>query len=576
MQRSRRRALYLGIVAMFCMVAGCLIPAAAAPEPERPGATRVPTTLMRSVSFDGARGRVALAFRPTHIGFKWEGSHDSRVSYRTIDESGRASKWQVAPLSHDMEVGTTRFSGLVAVDRPVNVEYRKRPGTDGGDWMGAITLESINTLDGPRREVMLGSSTAADPSAPDIITRAEWGADESIKRATGGCKRSFSPLRQLFVHHTAGSNYDYSGAATMRAIYAYHVQSRGWCDIGYNFVIDWRGHIFEGRWARKYAPWEVHDSEDHRNFAVVGAHVGGYNTGSVGISLMGNFTNVGPPQAMKQSLKAMLAWEADRHGLNPTGRHTFNGRRMPVIAGHRNAGQTACPGNKVYSQLPKFRRKTKELMGRGRKATTLSLKTSAGSIRHGGSVQAFGNLSDESGKPLAGRPVTIYRKFVGGQWKENASLTTGDSGEFSTALHPTRRVSISASFSTRPDYWGSDSRTARVSVRHVVTMAPTDRAPDSDGVYHYAPSDKRALVGGEVRPSHAGKTVRLRLYRLTSKSGYRRIATKKPVLDAEGHFSHSFWLPARESGERYKIVAEMLEDGVHTTGSSGPRFLVFD
>jgi N-acetylmuramoyl-L-alanine amidase len=547
-------------------------PAAGAPAPT----VSVPTTLMRSVSFEGARGRVALGVTPTHIGFKWEGSHDSRVSYRTIDESGRASRWRIAPLSHDMEVGTTRFSGLLAVDRPVDVEYRKRPGEGSKDWMGAITMESINTLDGPRREVTLGGSTVAKAAGPDIVTRAEWGADESIKRATGGCKRSFHRLRQLFVHHTAGSNHDYSGAATMRAIYAYHVRSRGWCDIGYNFVIDWRGHIFEGRWARKYAPWEVHDSEDHRNYAVAGAHVGGYNSGSVGISLMGNFTNVGPPQAMRQSLKAMLAWEADRHDLNPTGRHTFNGRRMPIIGGHRNAGQTACPGNKVYNQLPKFRQQTKRLMGKGRRATTINMETSADSVRHGGSVQVFGNLVDENGKPLAGRPVTIYRKYVGGRWKENASLTTGGSGEFSTALQPTKRISISASFSTRSEYWGSDSRTERVSVRHVVTMAPSDRPPDPNGLYHYAPSDKRALVGGQVRPSHAGETVRLRLHRLTSKNGYQRIATQRPVLDAEGNFSHSFWLPVRESGTRYKIVAKMLEDGSHLTGSDGPKFLIFD
>ncbi len=111
-------------------------------------------------------------------------------------------------------------------------------------------MESFNTVDGPKREVVLESAAQSESGAPPIVTRAEWGADETLKRSTGGCKRSFHPLQQIFVHHTAGSNYDYNGAATMRAIYAYHTQSRGWCDLGYNFVIDWSGTIYEGRWAQ--------------------------------------------------------------------------------------------------------------------------------------------------------------------------------------------------------------------------------------------------------------------------------------------------------------------------------------
>ena len=570
-----RRAVRLKLVLVVCLVATSLANATIAPAKT----IQVPETLMRSVTFDGALGRVALTFQPTHIGFTWEGSHDSGVSYRTIDESEHASNWRVAPLDHDMEAGSTLFTGLIAVDRPVEVEYRKELGNGkpaGDEWMGPITMESINTLDGPKREVPLTSTAQSDPSAPPIVTRLEWGADEKLKSKTGGCKRTFHPLRQIFVHHTAGSNHDHNGAATMRAIYAYHTQSRGWCDIGYNFVIDWSGTIYEGRWARTYAPWDTHDSEDYRNHVATGAHVGGFNSGSVGISLMGNFTNIGPPPAMKNSLKAMLAWEADRHDLNPTGTHTFNGRRMRVIGGHRDAGQTACPGNKVYAQLRKFRSKTKALIGDGRRATRLSLETSAPLVQYGRSVEAFGTLVDASGKPLANRPVTLHRKYAGGRWKQHSTPTTGSKGQFGATLTPHKKVSIAASFSTRPSYWSSGSRVVQVRVKHVVTVAPNDRNPDSSGVYHYATTEKRAAVGGRVRPSHAGKSVRVRLLRRSAKGSYSRVAEKWPTLDNGGRFARSFFLSNRKSGTRYRVTAKMPKDAAHEGGISGSKHLVVD
>jgi len=571
---NARRGVRLKIVVVACLVGALFTDATAAPA----RTIRVPETLMRSVAFDGARGRVALSLPPTHIGFTWEGSHEARVAYRTLDESGSASRWRVAPMNHDMEKGATRYTGLIEVDRPAGIEYRKELSTEAGDagWMGPVTMESINALDGPKRETTLTASAQAGPATPSIVTRAEWGADESIKRTSGACERTFHPVRQLFVHHTAGSNQVYDGAATMRAIYAYHTQSRGWCDVGYNFLIDWSGTIFEGRWARAYADWETHDSEDHRDYAVTGAHVGGFNSGSVGISLMGNFTKVGPPSAMKQSLKAMLAWEADRHDLDPTGSHTFNGRVLRVIGGHRDAGQTACPGNKLYNQLPKIRRKVRAMIGEGNPATKLRLRVSSASVRFGQTLLTRGTLEDAHGQPLSDRPVTLYRRYKGGQWKQLSGVTTGPKGGFSATLIPHRKVALAASFATYQGYWESNSRVARVSVHHVVSMTPSDRDADPSGLYRYGSAEKRANISGRVRPSHEGKTVRVRLFRRMTDGSYERVAQRWPTLDASGRFTHSFYLPVRKAGTRYRIAAAMPKDGAHLGGWSGSRHLVVD
>ena len=214
------------------------------------------------------------------------------------------------------------------------------------------------------------SQTTTDPSvlaattpeanlvtAPPVISRAEWGADPSLR---GEC---WDPpwgttIQGVFVHHTAGSN-SYTAAdspAIVRSIYAYHVQGRGWCDIGYNFLVDRYGQIFEGRdggWRRP----------------IRGAHSGDYNTNTSGISLMGNFDAVAPPAIMKDSLVSIVSWVLGSHYRDPRGQtalyssttgapKTFN-----VIAGHRDSMQTSCPGATVYEWLPTLRERVANRIG---------------------------------------------------------------------------------------------------------------------------------------------------------------------------------------------------------------------
>lgn len=197
-----------------------------------------------------------------------------------------------------------------------------------------------------------GSKAHAMTTQPGIITRAQWGADESIREC---CPRYAPAVHMAFVHHTVGSNsYTKSqSAALVRGIYAYHVKNRGWSDIGYNFLVDRYGQVFEGRYGGMTAP-------------VIGAHVLGFNTGSTGVSLMGTFMTTSPTSSMVASLKNLLAWKLDVHHVPPVGsvvmtsggsdlypagtKRTFN-----RISGHRDGQQTSCPGTKAYGLLPSIR-----------------------------------------------------------------------------------------------------------------------------------------------------------------------------------------------------------------------------
>ena len=154
------------------------------------------------------------------------------------------------------------------------------------------------------------------------------------------------------MHHTASTNA-YScarSASIVRGIEVYHVKGNGWDDIGYNFLVDACGQIFEGRWGGI-----------DRN--VVGAHSGGFNSGTVGVSLIGTYERATPTAAAQNSLVKLLAWRLDIAHVDPLSTVPFvsggNGKfakgrtvNLRAVSGHRDTYLTACPGAALYGLLP--------------------------------------------------------------------------------------------------------------------------------------------------------------------------------------------------------------------------------
>ena len=174
-------------------------------------------------------------------------------------------------------------------------------------------------------------------AAPSIITRAQWGADESLRTDT----RVFAPLHKFVVHHTAGPNNPADPAAEVRVAYRFHTEGRDYADIGYQFLIDHLGNIYEGRWARDYLPGEVHSGEDVNGNLVVGAHVKDFNAGCCGIALMGTFSGVAPAPAAIDSLVELIAWKAGPRGIDVRAAEPyvrFDGVTLtfPNVVGHRD------------------------------------------------------------------------------------------------------------------------------------------------------------------------------------------------------------------------------------------------
>lgn len=291
----------------------------------------------------GARG-ASLSVRTSLDGHTWSGWHSLDLEPAQGDVSAR--KLVAEPLW----VGTARY---VEFRRGGNVKDLRLAFIDSlGD---ATTSERVIT--GIKSAVAaitgLGAiqTARAQTTTPTIVTRAEWGANESWRRADP----SYADVKMAFIHHTVNAN-DYTAAqapSLVRAIYYYHAVTCGYNDIGYNFLIDRFGTIYEGRYGGI-------------DRGVIGAQTLGFNTGSTGIALIGTFTSVAPSPAAVASLEQLLAWKLDVHHVDPlsfaamvcgtTGKFMAGQAVMlPAISGHRDANYTECPGAQLYALLPQIR-----------------------------------------------------------------------------------------------------------------------------------------------------------------------------------------------------------------------------
>jgi N-acetylmuramoyl-L-alanine amidase len=320
--------------------------AGAAPQLTELGA---PATLAQSVPVDG---RVAAPdFAIEFVGVTWTGDHGAAtVRFR---HGGAWTPWR--DMGEDGLEEPGKFaSSLVPAGDADAYQVRVPDGVTGAESV------AINTTDGKRTTVAAGTSASAVATATTsggVVSRAAWGADERIR--TWG--PSFHPPQKLTVHHTAGLNDDPNPAATVRAIYRFHTVDRGWGDIGYQFLVDAKGTVYEGRYTDTNPITEP--AFDEAGGVVVGAHVANYNNGNVGISLLGTYDTRRPSLLAQRSLERLLATLSIRTGISPDAwswyENPLGGARWlgPNILGHRHLGQTACPGKITYALLPTLRKR---------------------------------------------------------------------------------------------------------------------------------------------------------------------------------------------------------------------------
>ncbi len=302
----------------------------------------LPIRVIRSTAAAVAPARFNL------VAFHWQGR--GHVLFRTRSLAGRWNAWRpAAPEEEDQP-------------DPGSAEKRRRGGWRLGSpyWVGPSNLVAYRLVGDVRRLRAwyvwspVGRApvrTVAMAGTPRILPRSAWKANEEILR---GRPRYAPTTAFAIVHHTAGTN-DYgpaAAAAIVRGIELYHVLGNGWNDIGYNFLVDRYGDVFEGR-----------AGGVDRN--VIGAQAEGFNTGSAGVAVIGNYSTARLPPAAEHALARLLAWRLDVAHVDPLGFVTWTSggnpkypRGAPVllraISGHRDTGFTSCPGTALYAKLPRL------------------------------------------------------------------------------------------------------------------------------------------------------------------------------------------------------------------------------
>ncbi|MCI3272511.1 peptidoglycan recognition protein family protein [Streptomyces cylindrosporus] len=306
-------------------------------KPERFPATRTDAAT-------GA-GTATTSFAASYVGVRWSGAADGAGIRFPSDTS-----WQsLGGGCASVDGGGT---ALVAAGSATAYEL-KAP--DGATDVRSL---AIDTTGGPDR-------TFKVPSEPTrvrgvrYLSRPAWGADESKRYKDGqvNSPEKYYALQSITVHHTDTPNDDPDPAATVRAIYEYHAVTLDWGDIGYHFLIDEAGNVYEGR----YSGDDGIPAFDPDGNLVTAFHTAGFNSGNLGIALIGTLVDQPPTDAAKASLTRLIKVVARFKGLDPQARITYtnpvNGvtKDVTTVSGHRDWLQTDCPGQTMYDLLTEVR-----------------------------------------------------------------------------------------------------------------------------------------------------------------------------------------------------------------------------
>jgi hypothetical protein len=287
----------------------------------------------------------------TTIGFRFDRAPAGPVYVRVRGASGSFGDWEELPVSDEgPDGGTAEAAGAAITTDPLFVGAAS--GYEVSLPSGAGDDAEVVTVHDRRERVAVEATPFADATAPFAIkARSSWGA-----RPVSGLN-SVTKLKLGVIHHTAGTN-NYTAAQVpgiLRGIQAFHMDSRGWSDAGYNFAVDKFGTI-----------WEMRADSIAKN--TVGAHAIGFNTGSVGVAVLGDYIANQAPSVAVEGAAKLLGWKLALSGVNPQGTASITAgsgsnlfaqgtvASLPAIVGHKQTSSTSCPG-RIMEQLGVLRQR---------------------------------------------------------------------------------------------------------------------------------------------------------------------------------------------------------------------------
>ena len=518
----------------------------------------------RAASARWTSGPIRAPRRFELIGVEVPDGRDPGIEIRARGRDGRWCPWLAAPLAHghapDAAAGPAPDAGGLNARRAKGGRRLTEP-----VWTGAANMYELRAkrplpgarvvfVDGGRTPIAAASSRyvktglEAGPGQPRIISRAAW--------ATRACRprksAAYGGVDLAVVHHTVNANFYTRGqsASMVRSICLFHKYGNGWNDIGYNFVVDRHGQVFEGR-------------EGGADEPLVGAHAGGYNVYSTGVALLGTHSGVGPTRTAFDALARLIAWKLSLHGVSPRGRTSVRVTRpeAPVtryrpgtqvslnrIAAHGDGNTTSCPGAGMRRQLPRLRQVASRLAG-----TPSSLTAEVTGAVPGGAIVA-GHLS-RAGFAIGGAIVEIQRRSDRGQVTVTSATTQAD-GIWTAQVPLARSAVLRAVFRGMAPSSAVVSSTVFAAVPPVVEVTAAVQQLAVNGVTEFS---------GRVTP-----VKRRLLMTITKQQPDGTFAVFRTIrfgASEDGTFARTIGFP--EPG-RYDVVVTVPADGRNAAGSSAP------
>ncbi len=347
-------------------------------------------------------------FEFTSVGGSWEEikPNGTNVDIEVRFKSGNEwSEWLEVEEEEDifqegkLHENSVKRYGMASSDGATAMQYKvlmygdgvNVPMVENMQWTFIKAAKSVPGINTPKPQYSSNSGVTASTyialnsnNQKTVISRSQWGADESyrylednsidpvlveidaayyekfkdelqysrvVESDENGDKYKWplqypTKVKKVIIHHTATTENLDSPEQAIRDIYYYHAISRGWGDIGYNYIVDQEGNIYEGRYGGE---------------GVIGAHSGPGNNGSIGIAVLGNYEETDVNEEVVGAIGQFVAQKSKVHDIDPEGYSAFRAELMPNIFGHKDIMSTQCPGIYLYQKLPIIRSLAKEL-----------------------------------------------------------------------------------------------------------------------------------------------------------------------------------------------------------------------
>jgi hypothetical protein len=498
---------------------------------------------------------IRTAKRFNLVGLSWHGTRDPAIAVRARRDGDAWTPW--TPAGEDgRHARSLSTSAPVWVGEADWVQYRMSRSVPD------LRLHFVNTtgtatakdraLTRLRRLAHSAVITAAPAwgaaRRPRIRPRSEWGAEQCPTRGV-----TYGRVRAAIVHHTVTAN-EYTRAqvpAAILAICRFHRNTNGWNDIGYNFLVDRFGQIWEAR-------------AGGVDEAVMGAHAQGYNAQTTGIANLGDFTSVPQSDAAIAAVARLIAWKLGNHGAPTYGTTTLRSaggpsarypagdvRRFRRILGHRDTGRTACPGEQLYFQMRELRERVGERRPTGTRVKMTAPLPELVTYSPDG-LTFTGQLRDRDGLAVAGVPVELQRLGRAG-WKTIDEGTTDSEGDFAAAATLSRYTIARWKFAGDPTYRPYRGDGVGIQVSPLITLDASTSTT--------APGEPVDLSGTIAPAKASGLTL---VVERDEDGRWHRVARKK-LRARRGAFRASRGF--RQAG-RYRLSVRFAGDALNARGVS--------